>query len=99
VVAFAVECQDPDDIEGSTRDPDVIWITRIEQLDATCCSVTSARSATRKIQGEQPDPVIVGHASPMYRTHSLVNTTGDRRNVRTISRNGGHGHPDSTAPL
>jgi hypothetical protein len=82
VVAFAVECQDPDDIEGSTRDPDVIWITRkIEQLDTTSLLGHIRTVCYERFKVSSLIPVIVGHASPMCTAHSLVNTTGDRRNV------------------
>jgi hypothetical protein len=42
-----VECQDPEDIEDSTKDPDVVDHWKIEHLTRHHSSVTSARSASK----------------------------------------------------
>jgi hypothetical protein len=77
VVAFAVECQDPEDIEDSTKDPDVVWITRkIEQLDTSSLLGHIRTVCFEKFKVSNPTPVIVGHTSPMCTAHSLVNTKG-----------------------
>jgi hypothetical protein len=78
VVAFAVECQDPEDIEDSTKDPDV-WITRkIEQLDTS-----SPRSHPHGLLRKFKVSNRLRHRSHVPDVYSALSREyeGDRRNV------------------
>jgi hypothetical protein len=59
-------CQDPEDIEDSTKDPDVVWITRkIEQLD-TSSLLGHPHGLLRKVQGDDPTPHRRSHVPDVY---------------------------------
>jgi hypothetical protein len=70
-----------EDIEDSTKDPDVVWITRkIEQLDTSSLLGHIRTVCFEKFKVSNPTPVS-SVTRPRCVQRTLVNTKGDRRNV------------------